>query len=540
MADTAEPALAPELRLLQVMARVNQVMLGATHLTDMLGKLLNELLDILDCDRAWLLYPCDPTAAAWRVPMERTVPEWPGALALGMDIPMTPDAAALFAEVLEHPGVLAYSPGSESDVPEVAREPFSVKAQLSLAIHPNVGKPWVLGVHHCRGDREFTVEECAILGAVGQRLGDALSSLVTLRDLRKSEAGLADAQRIARIGNWSLDFDHDRIACSAEARRIYGLPPDAAASSYADFLERVHPDDRARVDHAFRTGLSTEVPFECVHRLQMSDGAVRHVYQRGEVAQEMEGAAGVVGTVQDITDFKRAQNERDAMILELERKNAELERIVYAVSHQLRTPLVTISSFVGALAEDLGAGDTSACGRDLARIDSASGTMRALLDDLLQVIRAGHLVQEVTEFSVGDIVDDAVSRSDGGLERVTLEVSGAACRVIGDRARLVEVMHGLLDNATKFMGPQPAPLVQVSAERLDAAVRICVTDNGAGIEPEYHGRVFDLFERFDAEKSGTGVGLAIVKRVVEHHGGWIAVRSEGAGTGTTFEITLPI
>jgi len=238
-------------------------MLQATNLEDMLVAVLDELLSIFEADRAWLLFPCDPDAPSWYVPMERTVPQWPGALALGEHIPMTPDAAALFEAVLATTSAIAFGPES-NPVPKVAAELFSVQAQLVLAIHPKVGGPWCLGLHRCAEARGFVEAETQVFEAVGYRLGDSLSSLLALRDVRASESRLEElvAARTAELTRVNRDLEAFSASVSHDLRaplrtitgfskllvREYAPQLDEDAQSYIGFMQSGCLDMRHLID----------------------------------------------------------------------------------------------------------------------------------------------------------------------------------------------------------------------------------------------------------------------------------------------------
>jgi len=151
----------------------------------MLSGVLQEMLSIFDCDRAWLLYPCDPAAPSWHVPMEHTRPEWPGALAMNLDIPMDSETAAVFEYALNAKTAVRYDADS-FDIP-AALEPFSIRSQLLAAIHPKVDMPWLLGIHHCTNERVYTDEEAQLLSDISWRIGESLNSLLIMRQLRANE-----------------------------------------------------------------------------------------------------------------------------------------------------------------------------------------------------------------------------------------------------------------------------------------------------------------------------------------------------------------
>jgi signal transduction histidine kinase len=244
----------------------------------------------------------------------------------------------------------------------------------------------------------------------------------------------------------------------------------------------------------------------------------------------------------ELNERKRLEAEREKIIRELEAKNAELERFTYTVSHDLKSPLITISGFIGLLEADAKLENPEKFRIDLQRITEAAGKMKRLLDELLQLSRVGRIVDPPSEVPFAGIVEEALMLVGGRLKaaNVRVTVQKDLPIVSGDRPRLVEVMQNLIDNAAKFMGDQPAPHIEISAYEEDYEQVFCVRDNGIGIEPKHQIKVFGLFDKLDPRSEGTGIGLALVKRIVEVHGGRIWVESEGQGKGSMFCFTLPI
>ena len=230
--------------------------------------------------------------------------------------------------------------------------------------------------------------------------------------------------------------------------------------------------------------------------------------------------------------------ERQRLISELEAKNSELERFTYTVSHDLKAPLVTIRGFASLVEKDASEGQLDQLRSDIQRVHKAAETMGVLLDQLLDLSRIGRVVGPAQSLPLGPLVLEAAQRVPD-MASVELVVAPDLPVVAGDRTRLLEVFENLLGNAVKFRDPQQSPKVEVSV-RDGAEPVIIVADNGLGIDPKFKDRVFELFERLDKRVPGTGIGLAIVKRIVEFHGGRIWVESTGVpGEGSRFCFTLP-
>jgi signal transduction histidine kinase len=229
------------------------------------------------------------------------------------------------------------------------------------------------------------------------------------------------------------------------------------------------------------------------------------------------------------------------LVAELEAKNAELERFSYTVSHDLKSPLYTLRGFLDYMDRDAQSGNIARLRSDIARSVFAADKMRRLLDDLLELSRIGRQVNPPEDVPFGEIAREAVAMARGRLaERgVAVEIGPDLPSVRGDRVRLVEVVQNLVDNAAKFMGDQPRPKVEIDARALAGEPVFFVRDNGIGVPPQHRERVFRLFEKLEPASEGTGVGLALVKRIVELHGGRIWVEPSGPEGGASFFFTLP-
>ncbi len=234
--------------------------------------------------------------------------------------------------------------------------------------------------------------------------------------------------------------------------------------------------------------------------------------------------------------------ERQQFVRQLEAKNADLERVIYGVSHDLKSPLITIRGFLGLLEKDFSEGKLDRVPHDMERIQGAAAKMSTLVNELLELSMVGRVANEPQKISLTELAQDAVEQVAGQIEArgVQVIVSPELPIVYGDRQRLLAMLQNLIDNAVKYMGDQPTPRIEISS-RLDGESEvIMVRDNGLGIESAYHEKIFGLFERLSADVDGTGVGLALVQRIVRVHGGKIWVESEGHGHGSTFCFTLSL
>jgi len=243
----------------------------------------------------------------------------------------------------------------------------------------------------------------------------------------------------------------------------------------------------------------------------------------------------------EISIRRTVENERESFVHELESRNAELERFTYTVSHDLKSPLVTIKGFLGLLEKDLAADDDEHLKRDIYHINTAADRMQRLLSELLELSRTGRAMNPPEVIPLSDLAHEAFEQIQGEIasSQVKVNISPDMPAVFGDRVRLREVFQNLIENAVKFRGSQAQPTVDIDAHNEGGEVICSVRDNGIGIELRYQEKVFGLFERLDADTDGTGIGLALVKRIIEVHHGRIWIESEGQDRGTTFLFSLP-
>ncbi len=260
------------------------------------------------------------------------------------------------------------------------------------------------------------------------------------------------------------------------------------------------------------------------------------VFKRDEQGNVIQ----TLGTFMDITARKEAELSQANMVETLARKNNELERFAYTVSHDLKAPLVTIRGFLGYLSKDIEAENFSRAEKDIGYIHAAVEQMDIFLKDLLELSRAGLALNEPQKIPFSTIVQKALTKVEGQLSNsnIQLRLADTYPVIFGDQVRLVEVVQNLVDNAIKFIGEQEEPIVEVGIE-IGNETCFFVRDNGIGIDPAYHDKVFQLFDRLDGEIEGTGVGLALVKRIIEVHNGRIWLES-AVGVGSTFYFTLPL
>jgi PAS domain S-box-containing protein len=361
-------------------------------------------------------------------------------------------------------------------------------------------------------------------------------------DLRASEAQLRMLAENMGDAIMQLDSHLNVVYVSPSVRRVLGCEPEDCSGKRISAL--VSPDEAPTVAKAIEeakesgaAAIRVEYRFRINKRKEIwLEAEVRLLY---DTQQHFEGA---ILSIRDVTRRKEVEAERERLIAELEQKNAELERFTYTVSHDLKSPLITIQGFLGYLEQDIRNGDTDRALSDIRRISAAARRMEHLLQDLLELSRIGRVSAEPQTVPFNVIVQEALELIAGRIaeRQARITVAPDMPLVHGDRRRLAEVVQNLVDNAIKFCDNQTVPEIEIGVHAVAGNEAIFfVRDNGVGIDPRYHDQIFGLFNKLDPQSEGTGVGLTIVRRIIEVHGGRVWVESAGRGAGATFFFSLP-
>jgi PAS domain S-box-containing protein len=361
--------------------------------------------------------------------------------------------------------------------------------------------------------------------------------------LQWTQESLKAAQRVARLGSWTWDIQNDRLWWSEGIYAILGqaVSDDPAALNFKNFLGNVHPEDRDVVWEVVGGALKKKTSFEIEHRIVTTDGTLKYVNQSGEVQTLDTGEpVRMTGTMLDITDRKEFENKLEETIDNLHRSNQELEQFAYVASHDLQEPLRMVSSYSQLLARryqdklDQDANDFIGFAVDGAH------RMQILINDLLSYSRITTRGRSLDKIDAGITLGHALNHLKLRIEEEHASVTHDALpAVLADEVQLTQVFQNLLGNAIKFRG-EAAPRIHIAAEDAGDAWQLSVADNGIGIDPQYAERIFLVFQRLHRKEDyeGTGIGLALCKKIVERHGGQIWVESQ-PGQGATFKFTLP-
>lgn len=284
---------------LESMDRINRAMHAGQDLEGMAGEVLEAVIKVFACDRAWLLHPCDPQAATWRAVVERTRPDCPAAFDPQTEVAMDPDMAAVFAAARSSSGPVMLLPGALA-----AR--LAARSQMVLALQPQGAEPYLLGLHQCSHARSWTDDEQRLFREIGGRLADALTSVLAFRRLTESEGRLEAAQRIAAVGWWERDYLTGHLSLSDESCRIFGVQPEDLR--HGRWLRLVHDEDRARTEAAAAAALAGGPRYDVEYRVIRPDGTLRVVHSQADVTRDASGRpVRQFGVMQDITELRQAE-----------------------------------------------------------------------------------------------------------------------------------------------------------------------------------------------------------------------------------------
>ncbi|MGE5526410.1 MAG: ATP-binding protein [Rhodospirillaceae bacterium] len=383
--------------------------------------------------------------------------------------------------------------------------------------------------------------------AVGSQIGEFMARKQAERELRDSEARFRSLTELSSDWYWEQDEFYRFTSFSSGMVESVGISPEAFVGTTrwdAKVIGMTAADWAAH-----KATLDARQPFQDLEYGRVdADGKIRYLSTSGQPVFDDAGRfIGYRGVGRDITERKTAEAALQAAHADLERKarelarsNAELEQFAYVASHDLQEPLRMISSYTQLL-ERRYASKLDDDGLEFMRfIVDGAARMKQLIEDLLAYSRVGTRTRPLQQLSMKEVFDRAVSNLRGAIEASGAQITaGSLPEVYGDEVQLAQLLQNLIGNAIKFRGGD-VPRIHVDADEIDTEWHFRVRDNGIGIEPAYFERIFMVFQRLHTrdEYDGTGIGLAICRKVVDRHGGRLWVEST-PGAGSTFHFTLP-
>jgi len=356
---------------------------------------------------------------------------------------------------------------------------------------------------------------------------------LSLEALRRSEALFRTLSFNAPVGIFQTDLDGNCVYANNTWCRLTGLTSDDAMGT--GWSKALHPDDRDRVFSEWNEAVRTSQIFNSEYRFRTPTGREHWVScVASPLADAASGVSGYIGCISDITERKKTEDE-------LQKRNAEIEQFIYTTSHDLRTPLVTVKTFLGFLENDLAAADQIKVTQDLQFIHNAADKMKLLLDELLELSRIDRVENKPERMSLCNLLDEVLGDMAGIISerKVSISLPETDITLYGDRQRMCQIWQNLIENSIKYCSEDSHPRVEIGVRQADGKTVFFVQDNGIGIAQQYHSKIFGVFEKLDPNSPGAGLGLSMVQRIIEKRGGRIWVESEGNDKGSCFCFTLP-
>jgi signal transduction histidine kinase len=384
---------------------------------------------------------------------------------------------------------------------------------------------------------------------------EALRREVLIREER--EMLLQDAEAMASMGSWRWYANNNQIIWSDGLYRIWGVNAGSFHPSWDSFLKNVYEEDKDAVQSFINSIRSSKVRSELNFRIELN-GEVKHIWMAATPKEDSgQGESDLQGMVMDITRQKTYESQLKQFTHELQRSNQDLEQFAYVASHDLQEPLRKIRAFGDRLTARYGEG-LDAPGVDyINRMQSASARMQVLIEELLSFSRVSKPDIIVEKLNMNELMKEVIEDLDTLIRREHAEIKVAKIPAIrGEYSQIKRLFQNLITNAIKFHKPDENPRIEISVRTMRGSqvteefrfqavrpeyVRIEVKDNGIGFEEKYKEKIFNIFQRLHgrAEYEGTGIGLAICRKVAVNHGGLITAKST-VGVGSEFIVILPI
>jgi signal transduction histidine kinase len=423
------------------------------------------------------------------------------------------------------------------------KRPFAVEYQI---LQPSGSRKYVLS-------QGYFIEQ-------GNRLVGTVQDITLLKEatlkLKINESLLREAEAVSHSGSWEWMEGSEYILCSDEMYRIHGHLPHSVFVNLPFYLSMVYEPDRVLFISAYTDAYKKRGPFKINYRIVSPNGDIKHLLSTAEFKRiSLNDQYAYIGNTQDVTLLREAQVQLEEKMIELSRSNKDLEQFAYVASHDLQEPLRKIQAFGQRLkqsyADDLGIEAVDY----LDRMYSAATRMRKLIDDLLAYSQVTRVHKNFLEVNLATIIETATKELDYQIELHKAVISvNAEVTIDGLPPQLLQLFINLLGNSLKFIQTKAIPMVTVQAFICDGqeltfndaiqGQKYClieVRDNGIGFDAADAEKIFDIFQRLNPRSAfeGTGIGLAICKKIVENHSGFIS--AEGMPeSGSTFTIALPV
>jgi len=554
-----EEARRATLAHMEALQQISEIIEQTTDLEVMIGRVIEWIRQIFKSDRAWLFYPCDPDAPSWRVPVESTAPEYPGAFARNVELPWDPVIREICQASLGQAEPVTYGPGHPFPGERPWQREFAIQSHISTALRPKLGKPWMLGMHQCAYPRVWSASERRLFKDLSRKIADALDNLILYRNLRRSEEQYRSVVENVKEVIFQADVEGRFQFLNPAWETMTGYSVEASLGT--PFWSYVLPPDKRKNEEHLRAlvaGKKESARYETRYRTK--SGGIRWIDAYLQIARDTRGTlSGLFGTLNDITERKQLEEQlRHAHKLEA------VGQLTGGVAHEFNNLLTAITGSLDLVLDQLPPGSelhTLVNTAEQAAWRAASLTKQLLSFSRRSPIdrRPQNLGEEVVE--VGRLLRQAIDRR----IRMEIDIAPDLWPVLADAGEMnqlimnlcVNARDALLERIEKNAGDpasadwEPRILIRAENVSVDEAhgqtspnarsgdhVRLTVSDNGIGIDEEIRHRIFEPFFTTKKVGRGTGLGLSAVYGIVAAHQGWIELQST-KNEGTRFSIYFP-
>ncbi len=532
----AEEKQKEHIKFLENLGAVDKAIHKSTNLNHMLQNLVETVMELFKCDRSWLLYPCDPNASHFRVPVEMTNPKYPGAKTLDLNVPMTGPMKNDMTHALAADGPVTFGPGNQKSISSDTHKDFMVQSQMFMSIHPEIDSPWLFGMHQCSHARIWTDDEIQLFKEIGRRVTDGLRSFLFFRDLKESE------EKYRSIMN---SMDEATYICSSDFRIQYMNPA---------MLKQIGFDATGETCHKVLSGLDDKCPwcvmdkvlngqsltFEIVSPLNgrtynISNSPILH----------SDGSISKLSILRDITEFKKMEvNLQQAQKLEA------IAVLAGGIAHDFNNILFPIIGLTEMLLEK---NQTEKTETDLKTILKAGKRAKDLISQILtfsrkqkheiQSLKLQPLLKEVIKLSRATIpsnikIEQNIDKRCGPVMVDALQVHQVLMNLITNAYQAMEKSGGVLSISLIMKNPDGAS-EEFRENQKKNHLCINIKDTGIGIDKRALEKIFQPYFTTKSNNKGSGLGLAVSHGIITSFGGNIDVKSK-PGKGTCFSVYLPI
>ncbi len=507
---------------------------------DMLNSVIETTREIFQSDRAWMLHPCDTDSDYWEIPIESTVPEYPGAFALNKKIPTSPEVQQLMNDALNSLEPVIYCP-----VPNLGSsiEPFTVRSQMMMAIRPKFGKPWLLGLHQCSHERAWTTEEIALFQSIAMKVSDILYSAHLNRDLQKLSQAVQQSGEAVLITDRNAVIEYVNPAFTEMTgytqKEIIGKTPDVLKSTS-------------------QTAALCKNIWDYITQGKVWHGTLVNKRKNGGFYPALVSVAPIYNDHGDTTHFVSFQQDMseyqqmEENFLQAQKMEA-MGTLVGGIAHDFNNVLAAIQGNIYLTRRTLE--NQPEIADKLDSIALLSSRAAGMVKQLLTFARRDRI--EMNVFSLNSFIKEAYKLAKTAIPE-NIELICNHCQedliIDGDTTQLQQVLMNLLNNARDAVSHVSQPKITCTLKPFTATdafknahpnvdtvrfAQLSMKDNGYGISQENLNKIFEPFFTTKEVGKGTGLGLAMVYGAVQSHAGTLVVESE-IGAGTTFNIYLPL